>query len=906
MLLEDRKFPNIVLLTEHWLVEDEPCHLENYRICSKFCRSAGYGGTMILVAEAFFNEYNPEKITKYDNLLAERDFECSVCCFKKINLFVLCLYRSPSSDVNLFLENVEFILNDLPIKSNILLCGDFNIDYMNSDSSNTQYLLSILNSFNLIMHVDSTTRESQFSSTCIDYVCSNFDADRVLCSVIPSGLSDHNAIEFTMPLDDFQKKKYKYGRLYSSKNYNRFHLNCIELDWGNIMLLNDPFLAFYNQLVEVFNRSFPVQKIKIKQKKPWITQGIKISSRNMQSLHYIRKFTDNSCFHEHFHKYRKIYRTVLKAAKENHYKNRINSANNKMKETWSIINDLRDKPRKLINSEIPLSANEMNDFYCSIAKKLNEDTIIPYDPLIHLRDFVNDNYLILYDTNIDELCEVLKEIKNKKAVGFDDISMKIFDNLPGVALNTLVSLVNMSFHDGSFPSFLKMSVVIPLHKGGKLDDPSNFRPISLIPTLAKIIETLVKKRLNEYLSAHSIIHANQFGFQRRKNTHDAIFSFLYELYSNLNDGNIAAAAFCDLTKAFDCVDIGILLRKLNHYGCRGLTFSWFESYLTGRSQMVKTNEISRTNEINSGVPQGSVLGPILFLLYVNDIFNLNISGELTLFADDTTILWKSKTVENLNEKISRDINIVKSWCDSNLLVLNISKTNIVSFRCTLQNVALGNNIIENKDFTRFLGLDIDKRLKFQTHIKQLKQKISAGCYAVRIIARELGETTAKTAYYALIEPHLRYGIPFWGVCSLNLLDSVLKIQKRAIRNICKVGPRHPCRQLFIDMKILTVVALFILETICLVRKHILKFEISSSHYSTRESTRNNLKLLLPSSSLIKDSFIYNGVKMYNHLPIEVKNPNVDIKSFRKNIKNLLSRKPYYILQEFFDDNLTTE
>lgn len=328
---------------------------------------------------------------------------------------------------------------------------------------------------------------------------------------------------------------------------------------------------------------------------------------------------------------------------------------------------------------------------------------------------------------------------------------------------------------------------------------------------------------------------------------------------------------------------------------------WFESYLVGRSQVVKGEKTSKYFYIESGVPQGSVLGPILFLVYINDLYHLNTSGKFTLFADDTTILWHSKTVNDLNDKILGDINIFKSWCDSNLLSFNVSKTNVVAFKCNLEDIPLENEMIENRDCTKFLGLFIDSKLKFETHVKQMKNKISSGCFAVRVISRELGSATARTAYHALIESHLRYAIPFWGVCTSNLLDSVLKLQKRAIRYVYGLSPRDSCRQLFIEKGILTVVALFVLETVCIVKKHISKFEITSSIHNTRQSTRNDLKLPIPSSTLVKDSFVYNGVKMYNHLPNHFKESHINIGSFKRSVKKLLSCRSYYSLQEFYND-----
>lgn len=667
-------------------------------------------------------------------------------------------------------------------------------------------------------------------------------------------------------------------------------------NWEGLLIRDDAFGSFYECLTHVFNEAFPIQKIKLKSKKPWVSKGIKTSANNLRSLHYIRKYTNEQSFFDYYNKYRKIYRDIIRKAKDNHYKSRIEQSGNKTKESWTIINELRGKDQR--RATISLNPNDINNYYCSIAGKLTESIIPPNDPLSYMNEIYNHNTLCLYNTNIVELKETIKAINNKKSAGLDEISVKIFENLPDSVLHVLASLINKSFESGIFPSFLKTSIVIPLHKGGSMEDPSNFRPVSLIPTLAKIIEKLVKKRVVEFLSSCNILSDHQFGFQRDKNTNDAIFSFLKTIYTEINGGEAAAAIFCDLSKAFDCVQHEILLRKLELYGFRGTTLNWFRSYLSDRSQIVKTSTYSNNLNINHGVPQGSVLGPTLFLLYINDLTEIDIKGKFTLFADDTTILWHNKDGNSLWDLICSDINKVKDWCDSNLLSFNISKTNIISFHCNLLDISLGNHVLEKKSCTKFLGLNIDYQLKFKEHVTSLSNKLASGCYAIRIISTELGYTAAKTAYFSLIDSHLRYGISFWGACSRHLIQMILVLQKRAVRYLCKAKVRDSCKPLFLAHGIPTVISIYILETACLIHKHRRNTNTTPSHYITRQS--NNITLPIPRSTLVKDSIIYNGNKLYNHLPNNVKDINSNI-DFRKAVKGLLIVKAYYDLSEYYND-----
>lgn len=252
-----------------------------------------------------------------------------------------------------------------------------------------------------------------------------------------------------------------------------------------------------------------------------------------------------------------------------------------------------------------------------------------------------------------------------------------------------------------------------------------------------------------------------------------MFSLLQKLYLEINDDRVAAAVFCDLTKAFDCVNHKILLDKLEKYGFRGIALKWFQSYLNNRIQKVTLNDQSSMSEhIYCGVPQGSVLGPVLFLIYFNNIVTINIQGQFAIFADDSTVLWLSNNNETLHRIISRDIELIKQWCDANYLTFNISKTNIVCFKCEMENISMGAEIINVTNENKFLGLSIDYRLKFERHINLLCKNLASGCFAVRSVTYSLSLQAARNVYFALIESHLWYGICFWGACSDELFNSL--------------------------------------------------------------------------------------------------------------------------------------
>ena len=292
---------------------------------------------------------------------------------------------------------------------------------------------------------------------------------------------------------------------------------------------------------------------------------------------------------------------------------------------------------------------------------------------------------IIANISIDEVLDIINQLESKSA-GPQSIPVKLLKLIPDLIITPLCKIISNSFTSGVFPESLKISKVIPIHKEGSTQILNNYRPISLLSVFDKIIEKLMHKRLYSFLTDHNILFQNQFGFRKNNSTTYALIQITEMIKESIDNHKYGCGIFIDLRKAFDTVNHNILLIKLEHYGIRGTALNWFKSYISNRKQYVFLNgESSKLKEVSCGVPQGSVLGPLLFLLYINDLPNISKNFDFYLFADDTNIYCEANTLDELEFTINKELKELRSWLIVNRLSLNINKTNFVIFHPIITN-----------------------------------------------------------------------------------------------------------------------------------------------------------------------------------------------------------------------------
>ena len=479
-------------------------------------------------------------------------------------------------------------------------------------------------------------------------------------------------------------------------------------------------------------------------------------------------------------------------------------------------------------------------------------------------------------------CEIQKIIMSLKngAPGYDDIKSDILKMSLQYICEPLAHMCNISLIQGTFPQELKLANVIPLYKSGDPQVFNNYRPVSLLPTLSQLFEKVMYTRLISFLETHKILICNQFGFRRSHSSYMALMVMINEITRALENGEHVVGIFLDFSKAFDTVNHDVLLNKLNHYGVRGNALEWFTSYLSDRRQYVTYNGCSSsTKYIKCGVPQGSILGPLLFLLYINDLQRVCNSSIPILFADDTNLFYKSTDKHFLEEQINKELKQVSMWLKVNKLSLNVSKTHFIIFTRKKKsgnslNIGIENQIIHEVYKTKFLGVIIDKKLTWKDHILYISNKISRGIGMIIKAKKRLNKHALKCLYYSFIYPYITYCNHIWGTAPVSSLNKIVVLQKRAIRIICNVNRRASTDVLFRELKIIP----FLDVNVYLVSRFMFRYihgsvpALFAGYFQTNadihsHNTRQALHFHLPNvkSNLGKRNMKYRGALIWNHL-----------------------------------------
>lgn len=884
---------------------------------SEFTRKkAIHGGSLIFVHNNIKSK-NREDIT---SLSVERITELS--CVELEQYIIVCVYRPPMSDFTTFEVILETALKRICVsRKHVVVCGDFNVNLL-EESPTCIRLISLFKSFDLHHLFMEPTRITSHSATCLDNVfCNCQHLDKFILNELRS---DHCGQKVTFPTSTIVKEnKFTYTPI-TEEFINKFKAGVVA-ELANIdMSRRDPDVL-YNSLFNVvsleYKNTFKAKTIKKKEKVSfcdWATPGIYISRHKMFELYGMKQYNFDPAFVNYVRKYSRIFKKICAEAKSLFLSKKIQHADNKIKATWKVINNEtgRTKPRdnhielnvdnRLITSSLEL-AETFNDFFVNIPINTTSSlcsSSVTAETVLRGNVRECDILFSFHYIRPNDIIKTFKSLNSKKTTDLWGISVKIIENIVVEISPYLAAIFNECVDTGIFPNLMKHSKILPLFKNGSKTDPTNFRPISILPAFSKIFEKVILQQLESHFNINKLLHNEQYGFRKNRSTIDAGAALMQHIFSAWENSQDAVGVFCDLSKAFDCVEHLTLLKKLRHYGVKDAALDLVASYLCDRIQRVDINgTTSSGSPVTMGVPQGSILGPFLFLVYINDLpFYVQNFCDIVLFADDTSLIFKVDRRDSVLDKVNSSLARVQDWFTANNLLLNSKKTKCLRFtlpnvKKLSSNIALNDETIDLVESTVFLGITLDRKLQWGAHIECLAGKLSSAAFAVWKVRQLTDVNTARLVYFSYFHSVMSYGILLWGKAAD--IESIFIIQKRAVRAIYNLGARVSLKDRFKEVDILTVASQYIYENIMFVRKNIDKYTKNADVHTY--NTRNSHKLAGSHHRLHKvhNSFAGLSVRFYNKLPLEVM--NLPSHKFKITVKNHLMERGYYTLNDFLND-----
>ena len=751
-------------------------------------------------------------------------------------------------------------------------------------------------------------------------------------SIITSGLTDHYKILLSIELK-IVKNSYK-PRYITKTDHIKLKEYLDGETWQEVCGANSSDQAS-EKLIEVLQGHIKkaTKSFKISNKqfriKPWITQGLLISIRHRDKLKKISaKNPGNQVALYKFIQYRNYLTKLIRQAKNGYYENQLNGCINDPRKTWHIIKEVTNEAKKNctiktikgssgIDLTTPLDiANDFNEFFSGVGKKLasafnNNKNHKPF------KNTTCNKSLFFRKVNDLDILEAINSLKNTNSAGEDRVTPNILKYCNSSLVTPIKYLVNIIFDTGKFPSNLKNSVVVPIHKSGNKKDKNNYRPITITSSLTKVVEKCIKKRLTEFLDLNKIISEFQFGFKQKNSTEDAITRVVEFATESFEMGLKPLAIFLDLSKAFDTVTHQILLNRMELAGIRGKALEVFRSYLQDRTQKVRIGEtLSNVKTVEFGVPQGTVLGPALFSLYVNGIFQNVDSAEIICFADDTAILVRGGSWEATYQRAETILTRIKAWFDYSMLTLNAEKSVFIPFimnrncmpirdslvvhseQCDRKHCNC-NEIIKIQNKVKYLGVYFDQFLKWDIHCEYVTGKLRKLIYKFYQLRQILSLKSIKCTYMSLVESIPSYGIVAWGAACKNVLNSISIVQKFIIK-VCLFKRRlFPSDLLFKDSGFLNIRQIYLRNVLRFSAKNRVFCDSVSHNIVTRSVTFKNVTVPRYSFSLTQRQISYVAPKIFNMLPTDIK-LNLSKGEVSKFKTKTINKKINYWLKDSYD------
>jgi hypothetical protein len=895
-LLVMDKNPKIVLLSETRVTNDiEECEIaiNGYKIlrCNSLSRHTG-GVIMYLKDNIAYKVISNLGHTDHNYFL-------SIEVLKGFRKCVIALlYHSPSSNDGEFLVNVgEWCQELYDMNKDLMLIGDFNID-MSKKNSKTESLQRTIDMFGLKQVIQDFTRVEKDQKSKIDLVITNIGHVMDITVDESEKISDHSNIHINIICESetgkFKRtswKKYSKSALLNKMNEK------MNLNEFSICNLNEKAKMISENLKNCVHELTETIEFDEKKEKKYYNSDLRElkHERDMAyKRHDITGLDDDWLLYV---QKRNNYSHQLRTVSNNFTENEILLSESNPTEMWNVLKKIiKNKNEKItaieFDNEIITNektiARKFNDYFITSIETINEniETIDNYElelPLI-------SNEMIFEQVDIQKIKNIIDNIETKS--GVDNINKKVILDSFEIVGDLLVEVINTSLRTGEFPEEWKISTIVPVQKINNTTKCTEFRPINMLPIYEKVLECVVKEQLMNFIETNGILINEQSGFRKHHSCETALNLVLNNWKEHIEKKKVILAVFLDLKRAFETIDRNILLRKLESYGIRGLVLKWFESFLTNRLQRTKFGDsYSETSHINIGVPQGSVLAPILFILYMNDIVTKIAHCNVNLFADDTLVSIAGNDTDDITRKLNEDMVSLDKWLKYNKLKLNVDKTKAIIIgnrRGANVQIKIEDEQIVEVEVMKYLGVLIDNQLNFKKNTDFIVKKVAKKVGFLTRIHKKLTKAAKTTIYKTIISPHIDYCASILYLANEEDVKTLQVLQNRAMRVILRKGIRTPIRQMLKELGWLSIKQRIFYNTMILVYK--IRNEMVPTYLTSKLQYRGEMNryplrnadhfwLPLYSKTTTQNQLFYRGLKDFNELPSEIKNSD-NLKNFK--------------------------
>lgn len=867
---------DIIVLSETWIYDYETNFylIDGYN--SFFCcrnnnRSGGiavYIKKYLDISELNIHFVSAESILVYN---------------KQLHLILLTIYRSHEFAIDFFIAELKSILSELKYP-NIVLIGDLNIDVFNENRNVHEYI-NLLCQFGFQSYIDKPTRINS-SSTCIDHAFVKTNKFSVKSGVFLNDISDHYPIICSLCTKDMivtneikSKTFINYDRLFE-------YLTEYKFNWSFRNSLDEQYQNFAFKLNNIKNSFKYSIKLNKRFKNNWMTNTILILIRRKEKLFKkTRKYPWDIIYKTAYKTTICELKNTIKSAKSEYFQNKFLNCNTN-KQKYDIVNDIigyKNKP-----SVLPENYSDY-DSSCQFNQTFSNSNQVLNPSSNGFQTYISPSLssFVLIELNDSDVLYLINTLSNKTSSDYDGISIKLIRQFALNNVNFITNFINTSFDSSYFPTSLKKATITPIFKSGDKNCFSNYRPISILPVFSKIIEKAIADKMYNFLNYTKFFSENQYGFIKGKSTEKALLEFSKFVHNSIEKSKKTVAIFLDISKAFDHVNHNILVKKLEYAGFRGNILKWFISYLSNREQRVKIrNKFSNYIFSTRGVPQGSILGPLLFIIFINDFCKLKLFGKIITYADDSVILYSCLNINELTLQIESDLLEISKWFAANDLKLNLNKTKCIyfnlkqsesnlnlkfhSFSCSDQNCQC--YTIETVNSVKYLGLYIDSNMKWKSHINYLVKKLRYTLVKFYHLKYKIHFNFMKTLYYSWFYSLINYGIIIYGGEYKTNLFPLISIQNKCFKILNSNRNSNNTTNIYTEINLLPFRhnAFFRILLYLHRNKSICKLK-------TNVSERRRTEIFeIPHyiKEISRKQFYYLAPKLYNKLPFQLQSNQI--------------------------------